>query len=263
MKKFLICLLAITTLLPCTLSSCSKVLRKADEYIVTYPENYTVDYCNENYIEADPNLLYLRVADNDIGRIEIPGGGARYRAIKDVPLDEYLMFDESIMFAPLSYKILKNKNNLDLPQQEILSYKIKDIKIYRQTYDTEIEPVDKYKLGAKMVEEELSSISGEKTDAFQAHIIECLEQGNYHKNYGKQYGYVFNPNIVRSNDRKVRLRVTFENYENLVWDTTIYEKKNKFYIDFYTPSDSPDGGWLPNYIPLDEEFNEKIAELIP
>ena len=116
-------------------------------------------------------------------------------------------------------------------QQEILSYKIKDIKIYRQTYDTEIEPVDKYKRGAKMVEEELSSISGEKTDAFQAHIIECLEQGNYHKNYGKQYGYVFNPNIAKINDHKVRLRVTFENYENLVWDTIIYEKKNNFWSE--------------------------------
>ena len=211
MKKILICLLAITTLLPCALSSCSKVLRKADEYIVTYPENYTVDYCNENYIKADPNLLYLRVADNDLGKNNVKGKNGNFRAIKDVPLDEYLMFDEALLLYSLSYEIIKNKNNLDLPQQEILSYKIKDIKIYRQTYDTEIEPVDKYKLGAKMVEEELSSISGEKTDAFQAHIIECLEQGNYHKNYGKQYGYVFNPNIAKINDHKLRLRVTFGN----------------------------------------------------
>ena len=260
MKKILICLLAITTLLPCTLSSCSKVLRKSDEYIVTYPENYTSDYCDENYIEADTNLLCLRLAENTIGKSNIKGNNGSYRAIKDVPLDEYLVFDNAITVLPFSYKILKNKNNLNLPQQEILSYKIKDVKIY---LEANLEPVDRYKLWKKLVEEELYSISGEKADAFQAHIIECLEQGNYHKNYGKQYGYVFTPDPIISNNHMVRLMVTFENYENLVWHTTIYEKKNKFYIDFYTPSDSPDGGWLPNYIPLDEEFNEKIAELIP
>lgn len=263
MKKILICLLAITTLLPCTLSSCSKVLRKSDEYIVNYPEYLTLDYCIDNYIQADPNLLYLRAADNDIGKTEIPGGYAMYCAIIDVPVDDYLLIDESILMSLLPYEIVKNKYNVNLPQQEILSYKIKSVIIYSPPQDMYTINPDKRSMGEKMVQEIVASIDGNATTVFQNHIIDCIEKDNYHKDYGEQYGYVFNPTVATSNDRKICLMVTFENYENLVWNTTIYENKNKFYIRFYTPSDSPDGGWRSNYIPLDEEFNEKIAELIP
>ena len=126
MKKLIFLLMVLIVF-----SSC----QKRENYVVEYPELYTPEYCTNNYIQADPNLLYIAYADNSIGRIDVPGGYARYYAIKDVPIDDFLLLDEAIMFDPLSYKIVKNKYNLDLTLQDILSYKIKSVLTYSQSKD--------------------------------------------------------------------------------------------------------------------------------
>ena len=119
-----VCLLMVLLFLP---KSCSH----SDEYIVTYPQKYITAYCEENYIRADPNLIHLIAAENEIGKIEIPGGWGYYRAIKDVSMEDYLVMTKVIMFGINGRDIVKNKNNDALPEQEILSYHIKKIEIYK------------------------------------------------------------------------------------------------------------------------------------
>lgn len=238
-------------LLASIFSSCSK----SDEYLVTYPQEYTTSYCNDNYIQADPNLMYIRRADNDIGKIDIPGGYASYYAIKDVPINEYLVLDEAIIFAPLSYEIVKNKNNNDLLEQEILSYPIKSVQIYLKTGSIANDNIDKKRLGDDLVGEYISSIDGEKAVAFQSHLIESLEMGNYRKT-GLAGDLL---DVVEKNGNPICLRVIFENHENLVWDSGLFKQNDTYYIVFYTPYDSSDGEWVQNWLPI----NQELAELIP
>ena len=74
-------------------TSCNKHQKNT----VEYPKKFTVEYCIDNYITADPNLIYLVSADNEIGPFDVPGGSARYRAIMGVPVDDYLLLDQSCL----------------------------------------------------------------------------------------------------------------------------------------------------------------------
>lgn len=244
MKKVTIVFLSLLLLFLNVLPSCSKL----NNYLVTYPQDYTTSYCSENYIQADPNLMYLRSADNAIGTIEIPGGSASYYAIKDIPLDEYLLKDEAVLFAPLSYKIVKNKNNNNLPTQEILSYTVKSVTLY--LVRNERNNIDKNNLGSDLVDEYVVSISGEEAIAFQSHIIECLENDNYRET---GLGGDLLDNVIE-NGKQVCLRISFEDYDNLVWDSNIYMQNDVYYIVFYTLSEETNGYWVQNWLPLYEEF---------
>ncbi len=219
---------------------------KHDDNIVEYPKMYTLEYCNKNYIEADPNLIYTVSADNDIGKIDVPGGYASYYAIKDVPIDRYLLLDEAIMFAPFSYKIVKNKYNSDIPRQEILSYKIKSVLLYSQSKN--LDGSDKRALGEKMVGEIVASIDDNDAITFQNHIIDCIETNNYRKS-GISGGIY---EVLES----LHVRVVFENYENLAWDSGLFKQNDTYYITFYTPDDSDDGEWIQNWLPIKQELVE-------
>lgn len=244
MRRLILILLLISTL-SAFFVSCSNLSGN----VVEYPDIYTLEYCSANYIDADPNLLYTVSADNSIGKIDVSGGYASYYAIKDVPIDDYLLLDEAIMFVPLSYKIVKNKNNTKLPQQEILSYEIKSITIYSLSDD--LDALDKRALGDKMVEEIIACIDNNEASAFQDYIIDCIETKNY-----KTAGIAGD---AHKPVEGIHLRVVFECYENLVWDSGIYEQNDIYYIVFYTPADSPNGGWVQNWMPI----NQELAELIP
>lgn len=244
MTKFISILLASVMLLS-IFSSCNN----QENNIVEYPELLTPEYCSANYIEADPNLIYLVSADNSIGKIDVSGGYASYYAIKDVPFDDYLLLDEAIMLAPLSYKIVKNKNNMDLSQQEILSYETESLIIYSISDD--LSEFDKRDLGNKMVGEIISSANDNDTIAFQKHIIDCLETKNY-KTAGIA-GDAYEP------VEGIHLRVIFECYENLAWDSGLYKQNDTYYIVFYTPTDNLNDGWIQNWLPI----NQEIVRLMP
>lgn len=248
--KVLIYLTSIMVLLVCMFTSCSK----SNEYLVTYPQKYTTSYCNDNYIQADPNLMYIRIADNDIGKVDIPGGFAKYYAIKDVPVDEYLVLNKSVIFAPLSYEIVKNKNNNDLLGQEILLYPIKSVQIYLKTNST-VNDINKKELGADLVGKYVSSIDGEKAVAFQSQIIENLTKGNYRAT-GLAGDLL---EVVEKEGNPICLRVIFENYENIVWESGLFKQNDAYYIVFYTPVDSHNGEWIQNWLPISQE----LVELIP
>ena len=232
-------------LIMCMFSSCANT----DEYIVNYPESYTLDYCIDNYVNADPNLIYLRVADNRIGRMDVPGGFASYCAIKDVPICDYLLLDENIMFAPLSYKVVKNINNLNLPQQEILSYDLESVIIYSIAKD--LDETNEKKLGVEMISEIIASTDCDGATAFQNHIIDCIGTNNYRETgiAGDLFEAVEN----------IRVRVVFKDYENLAWDSGLFKQNGSYYIVFYIPVDYPDGGWTQNWLPI----NQELVELIP
>ena len=52
-------------------------------YEVEYPETYTVEYCKENYVPANPQLVAFKIADNSVEDI--------YRPAKYLP-QNYLQF---------------------------------------------------------------------------------------------------------------------------------------------------------------------------
>lgn len=226
-------------LVACIFSSCANT----DEYIIDYPESYTLDYCIDNYVEADPNLIYLRAADNIIGKMEIPGGFASFRAIKDVALDEYLLRDEAVLYRYISYQIVKNKNNIQLPEQEILSYDLESIIIYSPKSLRDIY-LDQLKLGTEIISEILISTDSEGVAAFQNHIIDCIETNNYRQD-------------IQGNIDDFRARVVFKNYESLAWDTRLREQNGTYYIDFYIPAD---GDWTLVYLPINQELVDLIQE---
>lgn len=230
-------------------TSCGYEKEEKEKYIVDYPEIYTPEYCIENYINADPNLIHLVAADNAIGQIDVPGGSAEYVAIKDVPIDEYLLLDEAIMFAPLSNKVVKNINNLNLPQQEILSYDLESVIIYSIARD--LDDTNEKKLGVEMISEIITSTDCDGATAFQNHIIDCIETNNYRKTgiAGDLFEAVEN----------IRVRVVFKDYENLAWDSGLFKQNGSYYIVFYIPVDYPDGGWTQNWLPI----NQELVELIP
>lgn len=243
-----ISLLLVAVMLLTILSS----FNKHKKNVVDYPKIYTPEYCSENYIQADPNLIHLVSADNDIGQIDVPGGSARYYAIKDVPLDEYLLLDEAIMFAPLSFQIVKNRNK-DLPMQEVLSYEVKSLQLYSNLGDCK----DKKNLGTEKVYEYIALLESDSATVFQSHILECLETKNYKENeMGVPYDFVY------YNDSAISIRVTFSKYKNLVWDALIIELESEYFMYFYwftIDEKHPDGYYDIIFIPL----NEEIAELIP
>ncbi|MCQ2427864.1 MAG: hypothetical protein MJ137_05625 [Clostridia bacterium] len=243
MRKY--CCWVSSILIACMLISCSN----SSEYLVTYPQEYTPAYCVENYIRADPNLIHLIAAENEIGRIEIPGGWGYYHAIKDVPMDEYLLLNKMVILSTNYYDIVKNKNNNALPELEILSFKIKTVEIIKKTYKSR--GVDTLKYGSDCDIEVVSSFDGEKADQFQSNLIECLEKGNYqdwNTNNGLDWERVFG----------LCIRVTFDKYEYLVWDCHIFKNagNNNFYILFHIPTDK---SWHDICIPLNQDIVELVS----
>jgi len=57
----------------------------------------------------------------------------------------------------------------------------------------------------------------------------------------------------------IQLRVIFEDYENLVWDSSIYSLNGNYYILFYTWETD---GWAQNLMPLEQGIVELVCDYL-
>lgn len=249
MKK-IASILLIPILFLMVFSSC----KEQKKYQVDYPATITTEYLNENYIEADPNLIHLYCAENSTEKFEIPGGYGRYYAIKDVSMDEYLTLRKSIlMVSPYEHIIVKNKK---LVNQEILSYELEKIEIYK--FDIGAVTQENWEtLGNAYMSKSMVLLDSLEASSFQSYIIDCLETKKYceHKT-GEFYDQ------VSIDGFPVRIRISFAKYENLVWDAAIRIRDDKYYVYFYWYTKDkihPEGYWDIIYLPISPE----ISALIP
>ena len=215
-------------------------------YEVEYPETYTVEYCKENYVPANPQLVAFKIADNsveDIWRDDI------YIAIKNVPTEDYLYHKNNIFLTTSHTEIVRNKN-LVLPEDELLFYEYKSLELYVNG--------NQYNLSNT----ELKKSTGDKADSFRAYIQECLESGNYKK-------FSFDPNIVShayANEKfSIILEIKFSEHPYLGWGSEIYQftdgDPNYYFLfaRFVVDESHPDGYYKRLCIPLPED----LAKLIP
>lgn len=240
--KRIICFLMVLILFVLILTSC----KKNEVYTVEYPDIYTPEYCRDNYIRASKNLVHIYNAENEIGqfiKLQDVGGWGTYYAIKDVPLDEYLLRDELQMFTDHKFSIVKNKNKA-LPKDEILSYKISDLKLYSFSLASD----DDQNYGSNCVKENVASLDRDKLDSFQTYIQNCIDTKNYKT---PKFG---NKSYVRHNGLLLYIRVCFSEYQFLAWDAVIIYKDDVYCMEVYGVNDVD-----LMYIPLSQD----IIDLIP
>lgn len=242
----------IIILLSNSLSSC----KKQEKYEVDYPHYYTPEYCSEYYIEADTNLIHLYSAENSIDKGEIPGGYSCYYAIKDIALEDYLALKEVLLLVkPFHHKIVR-KRNKDMPIQEVLSYELKKVEIYKRG---NIESEDWSRLGVARVSESIVTLDSAGAASFQSHMLDCIEKGNY-----TEHDSVLTSSwdSVERDNALLYIRVHFSEYENLVWDARIIECNGEYCMYFYWyPPDVNGTGSTSEiiFIPLGQD----ISTLIP
>lgn len=232
-----------------------------EPFTVEFPEEYSLEYINDHYIEADPGLMYLAASENNFGEVKIPGGKATYRAIKNIPLDEYLVFDERTMDDKYSYQIFKSKEKTELPDLEILSYALKEIEIY-VVANIRTDNVQKAMLGNDRVKAHIASAEGDEVDAFQKDLAYCLETGNYKIGQESVSLKATTRTVTDGNVKSVLaviLRVTFEEYENLVWDAVIFETDGQYYYPCHIQNSEDSSKWNVVYVPLNQTLSELLS----
>ena len=255
-KKVLSCCLLMILLLFYLLTAC----KGAKGYKVDYPDYYTPEYCYENYIDADPNLIHLFCSENSIGTYRNTGFFDTYYAIKDVLLDEYLCIRRiNVLFNTGigDVQIVRNKKT-GLSEQEILTLNYKSVELYWQGRESPPNSKTWFSIGSNKVQETIASLSGTDAANFQSHIVRVLESGKCEEVGSPFYRFV----TKEPEGNLLFIRVVFEEYENLVWETAIRESDGKYYMYFYwytADEDHPEGFWDIIYVPLSEE----ISELIP
>lgn len=243
--KRLICFLLVLILFASLLTSC----KNYKNYKVEYPDIYTPEYCYENYIQACENLTHVYDAKNGIGEATyhpIKRFKVRYYAIADVPLDEYLVCHEIIPMSVHPFSIVKNKNK-DLPQNEILSYEIADIKLYLCDLN---ERFTSRNYGFECVVKYMASLDEEKISSFQPYLQNCIDNKDYADDEEAFTG-------VWQNTYLLVIRIYFSKYDFLVWDSEILWKDNRYYMPLNFLNEESE--WETLYIPLSQD----IIDLIP
>ena len=246
MKKIVSCFL-ISLALFHMLTSCRQREERADDYVADYPEMYTPEYCMDNYVGADENLIHVQAAENSIGKVLEYGVYYDFYAIKDVPMEEYLSVSTcAIMFDYPTDRIVKNKN-LDRSEQEILAWEIKSVELYWTRAD------------ASSSLEYVAALDSKEAALMQSQWIEYLENGKY-----KEKGGIYN-SIEKGEDTLyesvLRVRVSFSKYENIVWEAGIKEDDGEYYVhfDWFTAHEAfPDGYFKYVYLPIGPALSELV-----
>ena len=195
-----------------------------NSYEVEYPETYTVEYCKENYVEVNPKIEVFKASDNSV---ENTWWGERFRAIKDVPLEEYLYYQHHD-FSYGTSQVVRNKN-LVLPEDDILYYEYESLELYA------------YGEHHGLSNKRLEKITGSDADSFRAYIRECLESKNFNIFEGDESKYL---SPVYVDERlPIVLKIKFSEYPNLGWRSAIYQLIDgapNDYFDYFFDGD-------PNY----------------
>lgn len=233
-----------------------------DSYETKYPEYFTPRYCYENYIEADPNLVYLDADESTVGQFVKNATSDTYFAIKDISINKYIARSRmQLMVSGYEPCVMKHK---DITEEAILSYKPQKAELFWQT----IMPYEDHNtirsIGKNVLYESITSVDAELLQNYILDIVsasdnECIREdlkglSSISKQYTQQYG---SPGILL-----LTLRVYFSEYDNLAWDTRIYSDGNKYYMSFFvfvTRDTASDGYYNEVFFPLPDN----VVALIP
>ncbi len=244
-KKILSFVLTVILISNCFLS-CSQPV-----YEVEYPEYLTWEYCMKNYKLADPNLLYLYSAQNGVEGYDA-GVFYYFYAIKDVPCDRFLFCRMDPLLFSYSYEveIWKNKQNQDDP---IRDYTYESVQVFWKIDGRSREICNKVQseLGNYEFSEFIHNID---PTAFRSYLLENLDSQNYLNDLkaGRGISHVWKDasDVAKGT---LAIRVSFEEYENIVWDAYIMEEEGTYFIECCVF----DADWIYYdyaYIPFPEEW---------
>ena len=260
MKKLVRVILVVCSLL-FVLVSCGPDYR----FEAVYPEGYDAEYFYNNYVEADPNLTHLYASKNDAGRYSYSGQYYRYYAIKDVPIDEYVCYsrDAAYLDPNFSSYVARNKD-MEISEPEILSYEVSSAELYwLDGLCYKDKNRDMEALGQNACYETIATIDA---TAFQNHLALCLETGNYVSDIEPPPSLisqsVFDQKGIQQHLLKLKIRVHFSKYENMVWDADVVKSNDTYYVVYQlivVSKNFPEGYYSTVYVPLDET----VAALIP
>lgn len=254
MKRIAIMAVFLLCLVQC-LASCAK------DYQADYPDNFTTEYCVQNYVFADPNLMFLERAKNDATESYNWNGKVfRFFAIRDVSPEDYLVVTASTFFVEHGAVRVVKDQDIGIENYEIFTKEIACAEIYRRK---SVDIDDLLCAGEKCYESQIGQLTDAQIDDLIDYIKDCLDsqqfsEMEYYPTTHFQPGAYGNPVI---------LRIQFEEYDYLVWDALTVRRDGTRYIVFYIYDDTypePSGmwtehRWVPVLIPLPEE----IAALIP
>lgn len=211
---------------------------KPERFEMEYPEHYTSEYCYNNYIEADPCLIALNIADNSVDD-EIYHHRI-YFGIKDVPLEKYLCSQTIMIFVKEDYGLVKH---MDMENEEaIRDYDVNTASLFWEG-EGDIAIIERV-------------LNAEK---LKTYIQKSLDEGNYvDGSCGINYNVnkKVNMNSLKSETVYLTIKINFKKYENIVWQTYVYSKDGTYYLLAYkyVCSDIGSKYYSSVFIPIDSDI---------
>jgi len=255
MKKILCFALCISLMFLC---SCF--------YIADYPDTYTTGYCYNNYVKANPNLRWIsrsKIARNSVKRsdrsdtYDDPAGFYSYWAIKKVPVDEYLVEEQFLIFETY-HTLVKNKNYSKDP---IFDYNAKSAKIVWRG------------------DEKSKSVKKIDVDLIKDLICESIKSEQYIDKMSETSTNIQKKSPViksiftkdpRSDTLYLGIEITFSEYKNIFWRGLIVKDNNKYYVKCFIESErvidsdsKEDIEYNAVFIELPEDISKIIAKVDP
>ena len=254
MKRFILILLALIILISVT--GCSEKKERFD-----YPENFTTQYCYENYSPLSLNYIYSSSYEN--GTIsKFFGGGRRrtFRAIPDVDINSFLACEEIFGFGGkmASYDaILYKANNYEI--DPLNDWEIENIEICLQKENVCMSKNESHivSYGDYIYH---SCINKTSDDMLIKQIVDCIKNEDeyirYYDNDLNRFG-----EYVRFNEEDksyyYSIRIHFEETDMILWTASIIMHDEHYYLMCrQNPKD------YIYCIPLTEELEEFISSSI-
>ena len=258
MKKTIIFLLLISILF---LTSC------ALPYRMKYPDEYTGQYCHNNYFVTSSNLKYLSCAKNRIDSWKENMKTMQFYGIKDIPLDKYLAVRISEFMTYPYFAVVQSNESQDRALFDYTACKAEIFLGSNPNIDWD-KDINRCNWGEKSHSKSIAEISPEY---IQKYICNAISEGTYisYDSYDALFFRSVKQQIYVSID--VCIRLYFSEYNNLVWDSNIFQFDNKYYIlceerfenkeDSNEPNTVQEYIYKPVYIELPEDISRIIAEI--
>ena len=220
-------------------------------------------------MHADPNLVHVYAAVNEADEYEYSGEVCKYYAIKDVSIEEYVCYssDYLILNPGFSAYIVRNKD-FEIPAAEVLTFEVSGAELFWENGHWDRNNTTKKAmeaLGKNIFYENVAEIDA---GAFQESLKENIEAQNYIHQDDTDPAYFrkkFKAAEHMYSELILKIRVHFQEYENIVWDAAVVKlpgKQDTYYVKYYLAcldEDQQDFDYDIVYIPLDDVISDAVS----
>ena len=261
---------ATVFLLLFSLISCGSLLKPDPIYRfeATYSERHTAAYFMHQYVHADPNLVHVYAAVNEADTYKYSGKEQKYYAIKGVSIDEYVCYSEDylLMDPGFSAAIIRNTNMDTKP--EILTLEVSGAELFWANgycYMNNTTKKAMEALGKNIFYYKLEDVDAA---ALQKSLKENIEAQNYIHQDDTDPAYFrkkFKAAEHTYSYLTLKIRVHFQEYENIVWDAAVVKlpgKQDTYYVEYClacVDEDQQDFDYDIVYIPLDDVIGDAVS----